>query len=255
MIAALSSEWLKLRTTRTIFWLLVALAGLITLIVVAATLSASKADLSDPANNIGIVDLGVIAVLISLIIGLIVSTGEFRHGTITPTLLSTPSRTTVVLSKAVAGLLLGTVLVAIAEGLAIGEAAGLMSLRGVGVALNGGDVLRHLGRILVAAAIWGALASSLGLAFRNQIGTFVGCFAWLLVVENAVHAILDIHAIKSGAWRFLPMSATASIINSSASDNVKNHMLGRGGGIAMLCVWMALATAVALVLLSRRDVS
>ena len=31
--------------------------------------------------------------LIALIVGLIVSTGEFRHGTITPTLLSTPSRT------------------------------------------------------------------------------------------------------------------------------------------------------------------
>ena len=42
VIASLSSEWLKIRTTRTIFWLLVALAALITLFAVANVLAGDK---------------------------------------------------------------------------------------------------------------------------------------------------------------------------------------------------------------------
>jgi ABC-2 type transport system permease protein len=254
MIAALSSEWLKIRTTRTIFWLLFALAGLVSLMVVSSILAGDKSGLATATNQLDLFGIGILATLIALIMGLIVSTGEFRHGTITPTLLSTPSRPLVVVSKAITAVLLGVALVAFAEGLVFVEAIALLPLRGIDIVLSGGDVLRLLVRILAASALWAGIASGLGLAFKNQIGTFVGCFAWLFFAEPLVQGILGSHWIDSNAGRFLPLSATGSIFNSN-STNAREDMLSHLGGIATLSGWMLLATAVALVLLSRRDVS
>jgi ABC-2 type transport system permease protein len=254
VIAALSSEWLKIRTTRTIFWLLFALAGLVTLIVVSSILAGDKASLVKPSNQLDLLGIGILAVMIALIMGLIVSTGEFRHGTITPTLLSTPSRPLVVISKAVAAVLLGVTLVAFAELLVIAEMAALLPLRGIDLVLDGGDAARLLVRILAASAIWAGIGSGLGLAFKNQIGTFVGCFAWLFIAEGLVNAILNSHWINSHAGRFLPLSSTGSMLNDNAT-NVREHMLSQWGGVTALSGWMLLATILALVLLSRRDVS
>jgi ABC-2 type transport system permease protein len=254
VIAALSSEWLKIRTTRTIFWLLFALAGLITLIVVSSVLAGDKESLTGSSNQVDLLGIGVLSVLIALILGLIVSTGEFRHGTITPTLLSTPSRPLVVISKAIAAVLLGVTLVAFAEVLVLVEMAALLPLRGIDFVMDGGDAARVILQILATSAIWAAIGSGLGLAFKNQIGTFVGCFAWLFIAEGLVQAILNSHWIDSRAGRFLPLSSTGSILNNNAT-NAKEDMLSQWGGVTALSGWMLLATIVALVLLSRRDVS
>ena len=253
MIASLSSEWLKIRTTRTIFWLLLALAGLVTLLVVSSVLSGSKESLIGPDKQLDLLGIGILAPLIALIMGLIVSTGEFRHGTITPTLLSTPSRPLVVISKAIAAVLLGVGLVAFAEALVVGEMAALLPLRGIDFALQGGDVARVLVRILAATAIWAGIGSALGLAFRNQIGTFVGCFAWLFFAEPLVQGILGSHRIDSNAGRFLPLSSTIAIFNDSKDSS--SDMLGHWAGVTVLSGWMLLATIAALILLRRRDVS
>lgn len=254
MIAALSSEWLKIRTTRTIFWLLFALAAIVTLFTVAGILTSNRESLAEAKTQLDMVGIGVLSILIALIMGLIVSTGEFRHGTITPTLLSTPSRPLVVLSKAIAAMLLGVTLVALAEALVIAEMAALLQLRGIDFVLDGSAAARGIGKVLAASAIWAAIGGALGLALRNQIGTFVGCFAWLFFAEPLMNGILQSNAIDSNAGRFFPLSATGSILNS-AKDNSANGMLTQWMGLAALCGWLAAATILALVLLSRRDVS
>jgi ABC-2 type transport system permease protein len=254
MIAALSSEWLKIRTTRTIFWLLFALAAIVTLFTVAGILTSDRESLAEAKTQLDMVGIGVLSILIALIMGLIVSTGEFRHGTITPTLLSTPSRPLVVLSKAITAMLLGVTLVALAEALVIAEMTALLQLRGIDFVLDGGDAARGIGKVLAASAIWAAIGGALGLALRNQIGTFVGCFAWLFFAEPLMNGILQSNAIDSNAGRFFPLSATGSILNS-AKDNSTNHMLTQWMGLTALCGWLALTTILALVLLGRRDVS
>jgi ABC-2 type transport system permease protein len=254
VIAALSSEWLKIRTTRTIFWLLLALAGLVSLLIVSNILAGDKGGLATATNQRDLFAIGILATLIALIMGLIVSTGEFRHGTITPTLLSTPSRPLVVISKAIAAVLLGVALVAFAEGIVFVESIALLHLRGIEIVVSASSVLGLVVRILAASAIWAGIASALGLAFRNQIGTFVGCFAWLFFAEPLVQGLLGSHWIDSHAGRFLPLSSTFSIFNST-TNNAKSDMLSQWGGVAALSGWMLLATIAAVVLLSRRDVS
>ncbi|MGD0272167.1 MAG: hypothetical protein ABSB96_00310 [Gaiellaceae bacterium] len=253
MIASLSSEWLKIRTTRTIFWLLVALTALVTLFAVASVAGEHKENISSPHNQLDLLGIGFLALLIALIMGLIVSTGEFRHGTITPTLLATPSRASVAISKAIAGMLFGVALVALAEGFVAFELAIALPIKGVDFVIQAGPAAGFLGRVLFAAALWGAIGSGIGLAIRNQIGAVVGCFAWLFFVERLITAILRVHAINSHAGRFLPLQATGAVLNTGTRNS--GDLLSHAAGMAVLCGWMALATVLALVLLGRRDVS
>jgi ABC-type transport system involved in multi-copper enzyme maturation permease subunit len=253
VIAALSSEWLKIRTTRTLFWLLVALSALITLIVIAAVIGSKAKNISSAKDQLDLLGIGSLALLIALIMGLIVSTGEFRHGTITPTLLATPSRTSVVIAKALAGMFFAVALVGLAEGLVALELAIALPAKGVDFAIQGGPAAAFLGRTLIAAALWGALGSGIGIVIRNQIGAVVASFAWLFIAEGLIIAILHSHAINSNAGRFLPFQATGAILNTDTSNSA--DMLSHAGGIATLSGWMALITIAALVLLNRRDVS
>jgi ABC-2 type transport system permease protein len=252
VIAALSSEWLKIRTTRTFFWLLIALTGLITLIVVAGVVASHKQNISSARDQLDMLGIGSLALFIALIMGLIISTGEFRHGTITPTLLATPSRVSVVIAKALAGSFFAVVLVGLAEALVALELAIVLPAKGVSFAIQGGPATRFVGWTLIAAALWGALGSGLGLVIRNQIGALVACFAWLIIVENLIIAILHTHAINSHAGRFLPDQATGAVMQTGTRDT---DTLSHIGGAITLGGWVALATVAALVLLSRRDVS
>ena len=253
MIASLSSEWLKIRTTRTIFWLLVALIVVVTLLAVASVAATHKENISSAHDQLNLLGIGSLSLLIALIMGLIVSTGEFRHGTITPTLLATPSRATVAISKAIAGILFGVALVALAEGLVACEVAIALPVKGVDFAIQAGPAAGLIGRTLLAAALWGAIGSGVGLAIRNQIGAVVSCFAWLFIAEGLINAILRIHAINSHAGRFLPLTATSAVLNTGTRNSA--DLLGRGAAMAALSGWMLLATIAALVLLQRRDVS
>jgi ABC-type transport system involved in multi-copper enzyme maturation permease subunit len=252
VIAALSSEWLKIRTTRTFFWLLTALFALITLIVIAQIATSHKQAISSAHDQLDMLGIGSLAVFIALIMGLVISTGEFRHGTITPTLLATPSRISVVIAKALAGGFFAVVLVGLAEALVVVELLIVLPVKGIDFALQGGPAARFIGWTLIAAALWGALGSGLGLVIRNQIGAVVACFAWLIIVENLIIAILRTHAINSHAGRFLPDQATGAIIRTGGHNP---DLLSHVGGAFTLGGWVSLATVAALVLLRRRDVS
>ena len=253
MIAALSSEWLKLRTTRTLFWLLVAISALMTLIVVAAVVGGRAQDISSARDQLDLLGIGSLAIFIALIMGLIVSTGEFRHGTITPTLLATPSRTSIVIAKAIAGGFFAVTLVGLAEALVALELAIALPAKGIDFAIQAGPAAGFIGRILIAAALWGALGSGIGIVLRNQIGAVVACFAWLFIAEGLIVAILHSNAIHSNAGRFLPFQATGAILTNGSRNPA--DVLSAAGGMITLGGWMALFAIAAAVLLSRRDVS
>jgi ABC-2 type transport system permease protein len=253
VIAALSSEWLKLRTTRTLFWLLVALSALMTLIVVAGVIGSQKHSISSAKDQLDLLGIGSLGIFIALIMGLIVSTGEFRHGTITPTLLATPSRTSIVIAKAIAGTFFAVALVGLAEALVALELAIALPAKGVDFAIQGGAAAGFIGRILIAAALWGALGSGIGIVIKNQIGAVVASFAWLFIAEGLIVAILHSNAIDSNAGRFLPFRATRAILTNTTLN--PTDTLSAVAGMVTLGGWMVLFTIAAGVLLSRRDVS
>ena len=112
MIRLIGSEFFKLRTTRTFY----------------ALVGTARARAADRRPGLRVRELrpddqpltadasSAFVQLFALVIGILAVTTEFRHGTITPSLLVAPDRVRLMLSKLVARVLLGLALGLVADG-------------------------------------------------------------------------------------------------------------------------------------------
>ena len=107
MSALVSAELLKLRTTRTALGFLIAIVVL-TLVAQGAGFATSDFSTAQDLRE-GMAGAGVAATFL-LILGIIGTTGEYRHGTITSTLLASPDRRRLVAAKAIAYAITGALL-------------------------------------------------------------------------------------------------------------------------------------------------
>src|SRR5688572_7307667 len=113
MKTLMRSEFLKLRTTRTVFYLP---AGIVAISVVTVLdPNATAATFDKPFNEQAfLLFTSMLTRLLIFVLGVRLITDEFRHGTIVPTLLASPRRGRVVAAKAVVAGLAGSVAGALA---------------------------------------------------------------------------------------------------------------------------------------------
>ena len=152
MSALLRAELLKLRTTRT-FAALVGTALALSLLVVALAAALSDDFTEDDVRELFTADFSSLFILLLGVIGM---AGEWRHRTITGTVLAAPDRLRLLaaktLSYAVAGVVL-SLIVTVAIML-----VGTLILSGRGeTTLGAGDLADVLWRNLLVAALLGAL--------------------------------------------------------------------------------------------------
>jgi ABC-2 type transport system permease protein len=185
--ALVSAELLKLRTTRTAFGFLAAIV-LLTLAVNAANFATSDFLGEDDIKS-ALSGAGVAAALL-LILGIVGTTGEYRHGTITSALLATPERRRVVVAKLLAYLIAGAALGAAAVAVTLGIGIPWLSARDVPVELLGaGDYLDLVVRGIALAALTSALGVGIGAIVRNQVVAVVGTLVYLFVLEPVVSLV------------------------------------------------------------------
>ena len=180
MTRLVGAEVFKLRTTRTFYGLVLGALGLVLLIVILATATASKGDVT-LRDAIGISGF---AQVFALLLGIISVTAEFRHGTVTPSLLVVPDRVKLTLAKLGACLLVGLVLGLVATGLAALIGALILDARGVANTLSNSDVAKMVIGGTIATALYAALGVGVGAIVRNQVGAVVGSLVYLFVLEN-----------------------------------------------------------------------
>jgi ABC-type transport system involved in multi-copper enzyme maturation permease subunit len=241
----INAELMKLRTTRATFWILGVLGAAIVLIVLLLGLLLHAEHLQSRDNQQGLLGVGIAVPLATLIIGIIISSGEFRHGTITPTLLATPQRARVVAAKLVAGALFGMVLLVVGEGLALALGGFALAVRGIPVHLYGGDLPQILGSLVVACGLWGAFGAALGTAFRNQSATLIVSILWVLIAENILRGFFP------GQASFLPGSALIGVLSRNGGEG----LLHLWPALVVSCAYVVLSGVAAWQLLERRDVS
>ena len=224
----LHAELLKLRTTRT-FAAVVGTAASLSLILVAlgAILGAEK----DPHALFTNTSITYIIVLL----GAIGMTGEWRHRTITGTVLAAPDRlrliTAKILSYSVAGIAL-SLLVTVST-MVVGTL--ILDLRG-DETLGLGGLADVLWRNLAVAAVLGPVGVCIGALVRNQIVTVVGLVAMAAVLEPAVSQVAP------AVGRFGPLAgAPGGIIGGP--DAVA--LLAPGVALAVLIAWACVAFAAA----------
>jgi len=233
------SELLKLRTTRTAVALALALLVITTMAVVGPLL------LSDAENASLQRDLPVaatFAVLFSLLFGTLVMTGEFRHGTATPTFLVAPKRERVLYAKALAAAAGGLALALAALVLVYAVAIPWLLIGGHEIFLFDEGPVRASLATVSAAAIWGALGVGLGAVVRSQVAAIVGALVWFLILEGLVGAIWD------DAAPYLPGAAIGALSGGSAD-------LSSSAGAAVSLAYATAFCLAGILLTARRDIA
>jgi ABC-2 type transport system permease protein len=248
MIAQLRSELLKQRTTRTALLLLAWLIGLVLLVVGLHVASFGVDELARESNQMRILGLGTtLGVLFAALVGALSVTTEFRTGTIRPTLLVTPRRTTVVVAKVAAGMLIGAGVGLLAETLNAGAEAAGLALRGIEIRLGAGDYGQLLAGGALAGALFGALGVGVGAVVRNQVATVAALCVWLLLLEPFLLGDLP------GVAKYAP-EASAGAITGAIQSQLADALVAPAAGVLLLAVYVTVAAVAGAVALNRRDV-
>jgi len=185
------------------------------------------------------------AVLFALVYGIVVVATEFRHGTITPTLLAAPVRERVLAAKGIVCAAGGVALAMVSLALTFAIALPWLSARGAPIHANALLSRNALG-LLAAAGLWGALGVALGALIRSRVAAFAGTFVWLFVVEPLVAAVADVAGVEIG--RYLPGSAVDALYSTS------DGLLTPWAGLALTLGYVAVVGALGLAVFARRDV-
>lgn len=239
MIALFRSELLKLRTTRTAVVLALGLYAISVIAVVANMITSDSLDRSVQADLPGAAGF---AVLFAILFGILVMTGEYRHGTATPTFLATPRRERVLIAKTFAAAVGGLTLALSALVLVYAVALPWLLVTGDSILLFERDPLRGALGLLVASAIWGALGVGVGAVVRSQVGAMIGVLVWFLILEPLVGHL------SSRVSPYLPGAALGAIFEGSED-------LSSLAGAAVSLGYAAAFCAAGTILTVRRDIT
>ena len=236
MSAMLQAELLKLRTPRTFAALVGAALALSLLIVVLASTLSSEFNEND-ARNLFTADFTGLFIILLGVIGM---AGEWRHRTITSTVLAAPDRIRLLgakmLSYAAAGALLS--LIVTLTIMLVGTV--ILSARDQETAAVA-DLLDVLWRNLLVAALLGALGVGIGAVLRNQVVAIIGVLFVGFVLEPTLMAL----APEVG--RFGPLQgAPGGIIQVAGFDGEDTEfLLAPGVALLVMLGWIGVFFAAA----------
>lgn len=202
-------ELLKLATTRLSYGLLATSAGLTalwtTLEASRAGTSKGQAPLYTYSGLTSIVTGGVWGLILAGVLGVIVSSGEFRHQTATLTYLAAPNRNRVLAAKAVAGAAGGAIfglagyVVALAVGLSFTAAHGYQIAIGAATLTDWG--FGHM----VGGALLAVIGVVVGSLIRSQLAAVIGVFIWSIIIESLLGGLFT--AVRP----YLPYTAATTL--------------------------------------------
>jgi ABC-2 type transport system permease protein len=239
MIAALRTELRKVATTRA-WWLAALIMGgymVVMAVIMAFSLVIGMREAEDSGGGVDItgglggngpVVLDAMAVATSVytlavalgyvfpaLLGALTVTGEFRHRTITPTLLAEPRRG-VVLGAKLAAVVPFAAVVALAgvAGTVLGGAATLAAM-GEPTLLGDPEIQRTVAMSALALLLWAIVGVGFGSVLTNQVAAIVVLLAFTQFVEPLLRILLAQFDATEALSKFLPGAAGESIAGSS----------------------------------------
>ena len=249
MTALVRAELLKIRTTRGWWAYLVVLVGLVGIGTAAEVGSRSLDERTGLDFQLALVDLVGITSLLAIILGITMVTSEFRHGTITPTLLATPGRERVLAGKTVAGVLVAIFFAALAFAVIGAVAAVWVSIDGGELQVADADVAARALKTLVGVVLWLLLGVAIGAVVHSQVAALVGTLVWLFLVETLLVGLFSLIDIDSVA-EYLPFHALDGA-DGAGGDNLLDYW----PALAVSCAWIAVLGVAGAVRTRRRDIT
>ncbi|MGB8022623.1 MAG: hypothetical protein WCF04_15455 [Candidatus Nanopelagicales bacterium] len=258
MTAALVTEFRKMATTR-LWWIttLLMLGYMALMAVIMASsmvLGARQAESTggadegggfgsatmalDPlsiANSVYTLSLAL-GYIFPAMLGALAVTAEFRHRTITPTLLAEPRRG-LVLGAKMAAILPFSVVLALAGtlGTVLGGAATL-AFMGEPTMLDDSGVQRTIVLSVVALTIWALVGVGFGSVLPNQVAAIVVLLAFTQFVEPLLRLLLGQFDATAEVSKFLPGAAGEAIAGSSlySSSGLAELLTAWQGALVLL---------------------
>jgi len=240
--ALLRAELLKLRTTRT-FFALTGSAVALSLLVVVLTATLIDGITEREARELFLSDFTGLFILLLGVIGM---AGEWRHRTITSTVLAAPVRTRLMAAKALSYAVAGAVISFIVTVTIMAVGTLILSARDE-TTVGAGDLADVLWRNLVLAAFLGAFGVCIGALVRNQIVAIVGLLVFSFALEPALIAV------ASQVGQFGPTVGAPNgfvELNAFADDE---KQLAPAVALMVMVGWVALGFGAGAALLRRRD--
>ncbi|QEO10405.1 ABC transporter permease [Protaetiibacter larvae] len=268
MLRSIRSEYLKVTTTR-IWWILaIILFGYVGL--TSAGLAALFGGIANDPQGPALPPEGIPPLIYSfatsvgyvfpLLFGALMTTGEFRYKTLTPTFLATPRRAVVLGGKVTVGLGFGAVYAVVALLASVGLGAIVLVATGTDTLLDQADTWALIGRIVLALALWTVIGTGLGVLVPNQVATIVIVLAFTQFVEPLLRFAAAFWDWTAAIGKFLPGAASDALVGSSvftiaATDGaVMQSLEWWQGGLVLACYAAVFLVAGALTTW-RRDVT
>jgi len=240
-------EFMKLRTTPALYVSTGLSVGLSAVAAVTTIVLAGRQGtppVGSVENAVKVLSVSAVTSMAMLVVGVLVSAGEFRTRTAVGTYLAEPNRGRVVAAKLVAVSLVSAVVGALSFGVALAVAVPMYAARGVHHLPV--DVFRLYWGSVLATVCFGLLGVAMGSLTRNTVGAIVGGLLWIQLVEVA---ILQNVAPSFGRW--LPTEAAVSLTGAGSSTA---GLLAPGLAAAVLVGWAAVITAGSVLVTLPRDI-
>jgi ABC-2 type transport system permease protein len=246
MSRALSAELFKLRTTRTSWGVTL---GSLALVLIISAIAALAGDFAPDDSEQDLLEIAGLVQIFALVLGILIVATEFRHGTITPSLLAVPNRVRLVLAKLVAALGAGALLGLVAAALCAAIVLPVLSARDVDVIdADTSEVLQLIAGNTAASALFAAIGVGLGALLRNQVGAIIGALGWLFLVEPLLGIIPGFDDVIT---KWFPSGAANATAGTASSDDA----LGQVPAGLLLAAYAAAFVAAGIIMVRRRDVS
>ncbi|MCW2496895.1 hypothetical protein [Jatrophihabitans sp.] len=248
----LRAEYRKFTSTQVWFWMLLVCVAL-TSAFTAGQIGGTKYDdeLQSNVRDVLLSATGGFTYIPLFVLGVLSVTTEYRYQTITPTVLATPSRWTIIFVKTIATALVGIVYALICLIVELAIALPWLATRHVHVDLP--SQVGTLASAFVVLALFALVGLGAGALIKNQI---VAVTVGVIFVAFLDHIVLIIPGVKH-IYPYLLSGATNAITVSPHDDHTINGvtLLSVGGGIAVLVVWGLVMAVLGAGITMNRDIT
>ncbi|WP_435746721.1 ABC transporter permease [Nocardioides sp. SYSU DS0663] len=264
MSAALLAEYRKLVSTSTWWWLLLVMAaylGFIGLVMGFSMTVEVPAEAGVPAMDGAAAAtttyslVSAIGYVFPLVVGSLAITGEFRHRTITQSLLVEPRRSVLLAAKLLATVPLGLLYGVVGVAAIVAGSAPLLAWRGEGAYLAAGDTWEVLLLGVLVMALWAVIGVAFGSVVPNQVAAVVVILAFTQFVEPIARIGLGSVDALAGVAQFLPGAAADGLMGASFFNELgTGDLLPRWAALLVLLGYAVGLAALGRVTTLRRDV-
>ena len=184
--------------------------------------------------------------IVIAVVALLGIAGEYRHGTISTTFLTRPSRAQTIYAKLAAYSLVAVLYGVAAAALATGAGLAVLATEGVGLELSGTELVSDFERDVVGLVLYAGYGLAIGGVLANQVAGIIVLFGETLVSEVVGFALPEVA-------KFLPGQAAASLLSEQPSFS-RDALSTTQGGLVFLA-YVVFGIAVAILMTRRRDIA